>query len=336
LYHYAFFLAWQFLVLLGWAVLAPKASRSMDLARLAGAGLVVALAYGPWLPALAGHLDLTARGRFYFQGFPASETLLANATNLLRKLVLMDAFPDLTLRTPLAGLALLTALLVARPLLTASSGSRRRDLRLFWLSLPLLPGGIFLADYLRETHTIFLMKTTLALLPLGILALAVGAASLPQRWLGTATLALWLAIFLAGSATRVAAAVATPAWKQRVAETLRMHDRETHVVVVSSQDRRFLYPLMMTLRDAGVARVTLSLARGRELHDVLVSLLRDGGAQRLSLVSFVDEPWSDESRREAITAARLFGWRRERHGIPALISLVPGASSRPREASPAR
>lgn len=330
LYHYAFFLAWQLAVLLAWAAIVPKTSRTADLVKVGAAGVVIGLAFAPWLGALAHHMELTATRRFYFQGFPAPETLLPNAMNLIHKLVLGGELSGLAHRSPVAELAFLTALILGVPLLRTRAEERRRDLWIFWLSVPLLPAGILFADYLRGTHTVFLLKTTLALLPLAIVALAVGARSSPSRAVGTGCLVVWLAILLAGSANHVRDAVMRPTWQGRVAAKLRTQDARNHVVVFSSRDRRFLHPMLVTLRDAGVEHLALTVAGRREIDAALRALLRERQLERVSLVSFGDdEGWDAPARERALTVARLLGWRRVRHGVPSLISLV-----RPAEAPP--
>lgn len=337
LYHYAFFLAWQLAVLGLQALLAPRSSRAEELARVAGAGLLIGAGFAPWLGPLSDHLDTTATGRFYFQGFPEAGTWLANAANLVRKLVLRGQFPELGRLSPLAELALLTAALLAWPLLHAGPPARRRDLRVFWLSLPLLPAGILLGDWLRQTHTVFLIKTMLPVIPLAIVALAVGARSLASRRLGTACLVLWLAILLAPSVDRVVEAFRARTWQQRVARSLGAHDGEGHVVVVSSRDRRFLYPLLMSLRDAGVRQLALTWAGSPDLDAVLLRLHGDPRVERISLVSFGDdEGWYPPARARTLTRARELGWHAVPNGIPSLDALErrppgtgPGGGRRP-------
>jgi hypothetical protein len=322
LYHYVFVLAWQFGILLLWALWVPKNSRGSDLAKLVLAGLLVVVGFAPWLESLAGHLELTASRRFYFQGFPPAETWLINSANQIRKLILGEEFPSLGVLTPVAEIAFLTALLLTRSLLSSGPPERRRELRLFWLSVPLLPASIFLADFLRDTHTAFLLKTMLALLPLGIAALAVGASALSNRKVGTACLVLWLVIFSAASINRVARTVRQPGWQERVAEVVAARDESDHVVVVSSNDRRFLLPLLVTLRDTGVEHVGLALGPNGRLKEVLTPLMASGELEAISLVSFGDdEGWDDATRQDAWIVARMMGWRRVANGVPALFSL---------------
>ncbi len=324
LYHYAFVLAWQMLVLLLWALLDPIVSRRSDLLRLLAAAGTIVAGFAPWLGALAEHMVLTASHRFYFQGFPEPASWLASTADLVRMLVLGGEHPTLALAPALAGLVLFSGLLVARPLLSSGLATQRRALQIFWLTTPLIPVAIFFADFLRDTHTAFVLKTTLALLPLAILALAVGATSLARPAMGTACLTLWLAIFLAGSTPRVLRSLTTPDWQQRVAANLAQNDSESHVVVVSSQDRRFLYPFLMDLRDAGAERVALTSAGEEDLARRLVHLIQEREPAAISLVRFGDGMgWRGPDLEQAVIAARMLGWSGVPNRIRSLITLAP-------------
>lgn len=328
LYHYVFVLAWQFAMLLLWALATPKESRKSDLAKLVGAGLCIVVGFVPWLASLSGHLELTASRRFYFQGFPAPETWLANSVMLARQLILGREFVGLGLASPVAELALLTGVILAWPLLRSIPAERQRELRIFWLSVPLLPVSILVADYLRGTHTVFLQKTMLTMLPLAILALAVGACSVSRRRLGSACLAFWLAVLLAASANRVVHAVTRPAWQEQVAAELRSRDRASHGVVFSSRSRRFLHPMLVALRDRGTTQLELSVAGRKQLAEAVERLIRSGAVERISLVSFGDdEGFGPDALQRGVIVARMLGWRRVPTGIPALISLEPMPAS---------
>lgn len=320
LYHYAFVLAWQ-LALLGVLVArGPAEERRREALALAAMALAIALGFAPWLPALLHHLD-TTRGvdQYYFVGAVPVGEWPARTARLLRVLVLGDGVRPLGAVFPLALAALggVTLVLAVRSFLPDRRAAEDATVRAFWATTPLLPALVLAADVWHGTHTVFLSKTSLAL-PALLLLLAVRAWHTPRRR-ELRVAGLVATSLLLGSASIgavVARALSTTPYEW-VARHLADRDLPSHRVLLSSARPGYVYPLLLTLREAGVEAVQLGFSPPETLLDDLRALGSSPEISRVSLVNLNvsyerDRIWSAELLRAARRQARGAGWTVER------------------------
>jgi hypothetical protein len=311
IYHYAFVLVWQlgFLALVAW--LGPRERRMRELAGLTGLGALIALAYAPWLPTLAHHLEVTGKPDWYFsREMPAAGWPLALA-QLLRKFALGRA--DLVAEVPYTGtilwvLAGLTAVAFAMPIRRGGVRSPDVAARAFWISTPLLPLLIAAADLWHGTHTLFLTKLSFGLFPLLVLALIGSWHTVPDRRVRVAGLAAFAALLAAVSLHNVVALIQGVSHFERIAAHLSAADARSHVVVLSDRERGYVVPLLLQLRDAGVGQLLMSAASREELPGLIDALTSDPSVRRISLIGLAvgaDPEWGAWLlRRTTAKAAR--------------------------------
>lgn len=288
LYHYFFVLAWQgaALVLLAWQSGEARRNEFMTLFALAAA---VVCGYTPWLPSLAVHLELASASPYYFAGWVPLADWPQKWAHLLLVFGLGEGLWSShagALRVAASALGVCTLPLALRSLSRSSLRSLAPAARVLWIAAPLLPLSILASDWLRDTHTLFISKTTFAFLPLLILLVLRGWQALPKRALATAGLSLWVLL----CATATVAAIQTRGRSltsfEVVAEYLRRTDSSSHHVVLSSERRGYAVPLLLTLRQAEVREVQISVAPAQQLEACLASLLSDQRVDRLTLVDF--------------------------------------------------
>lgn len=315
LYHYIFVLLWQgaALALLAWQ---SGESRRNEFAALFGMAAAVACGFAPWLSSLAVHLSVASASPYYFAGWVPLGDWPQKWAHLLLVFGLGEGIYSsyaAELRVAAAALALCTLPLALRSLSPASLRTLAPAARVLWTAAPLLPLSILASDWLRQTHTLFISKTTFALLPLLILLALRSWQEMPRRWLATVGLSLW--VLLCASATLAAIQTSRRALTsfEVVAEYLRRTDVESHHVVLSSARRGYVIPFLLTLRKAEVRRVQISLAPPRQLAACLDFRLSDPGSERLTLVDFavpyeLRSRWPSEELRRGAKTARSLGW----------------------------
>jgi hypothetical protein len=328
LYHYAFVLVWHgaFLAWMAWR--RPAHERMRELARLAALALLIALAFAPWATSLAAHVDVTGSGPWYFSGFfPLSEWprrslqtfeffLLAEPRPLVK---LRQLWPSLGLTSLVAFWSVLIALVGATTLLALRSfrpaGLRNLDpsARAFWLSAPLLPIGIALADRWQDTHTLFLTKTSFALVPLFVLATARAWSSLSRPALRRTGLAAYLLLFTLASLFNALASWRLDTPFEQTARRLAESDTPKRWIVLSSTRRGYATPLLLTLRDAGV-QGRIMRASASQLGALLEHAQADPDVEELVLVGldvFYEPPecWVPPSLARVVARARRDGWQ---------------------------
>ena len=314
-YHYAFVLLWQG-VALSLLVLRSGERRTREAAWLLGMAVAIAALYAPWLPGLLRHLASASAQAYYFAGWLPLADWPAAGGHLLAVFALGEglwsSWAD-PLRAVLIGLGLCTLPLAIRSFSPGRLRSLEPAARVLWLVSPLLPVAILASDWLRDSHTLFISKTTFSFLPLLVCLVVRAWQEVPLRRAASAALALCLLL----SATSTLGAIRTRGrfydYFEIVAEYLRRSDAASHRVVLSADRRGYTIPLLLTLRDAGVREVRITLAPGNELAACTESLIADPETQRLTLVDFAvpyepRDSWDAAELRNTAKRARARSW----------------------------
>ncbi len=304
-YHAMLVFAWHGVLLLLLSLSAPRGRRMGALGAAALAGLLVALAFLPWLSDLLGHLSSWGE-RVHFSKSAEGDTDFARPLGLLLgRFALAEAFTGAArdvFRMALVVLAALTypwavASFHARFLAGVGRGTppaagepgrglSARVARCLWWSAPVAPGLVFAADQVRGTTDLFISKYCFFVLPLLVLLVARAWLSLSTRLMRTLGVAAWIALLLAATIDIVAERKREPSEFEAVAAALAEHDSADHLVVVSSLRQGFLAPFLACLRDAGVDQVQVAYATEGQLARLLAESARLRGMQRLSLVNY--------------------------------------------------
>lgn len=336
LYHYAFVLAWQ-LSLLGLRALRRQSERRSALLELACLVALIAAGFAPWVPRLLIHMQVTGEAEYYFSGFVPLGLWPEYGWRLLLLFGLgesVSAAGGGGLQLAFAGLVLCTLVLLIRDLLSSGRGPVGSEARLLWQSLPLLPVLISGADWLRDTHTLFITKTSFALFPFLVLAGVRGWLLCERRWLGR--LGLWaLSLLLAAASVSnlYTRSVAQTPFEQ-VAEYLRGTDRESHVVALSSIYPGYSFPLLLSLRKAGVENVKIAFVPWHRL-EAFVDGIGGGAAspvvERLTLLNLdvdydADQTWQLDLLQRIESRARGAGFRVRTLGPAAAATTPPRAT----------
>ena len=314
LYHYAFVLAWQMLGLLVFAWNREPRRRYLVAWVAMGSGIV--LVFAPWIPRLVSHLAASTSLDYYFVGWPTSGDWLPGLGHLLLVFALGEGLWStwagaLRLAAVLLGVITLPCILIS----LRSGPMRNLDpiSRVLWLMLPVLPAMILASDWVRDTHTILLSKTNFMFLPVGILLIVRSAYAFSSRRGSLAMVLAWSAIFFSAtvSAFYTRSWALTPA--EVVAETIRRADSSAHMVLLSSDARGYVVPLLRTLRDTGVGQARLVHAPVEELERCLAAALASPDIHRVTLVDW-KVPYRDASTlgpprlRRMAESAQAAGW----------------------------
>jgi len=317
LYHYAFVLVWHF-AWLGLVAWGRGASRWRDLGYLAALGVVVCVGFAPWLTHLLAHLQRTGAEGLYFAGALAPAEWLAAGLQVLALFGVAEALQTDAGPVLLAGLAFLAA--VSLPLAALSFWPRRggspelHTVALFWITAPVLPLSIGVADALHDTHTLFLTKTGFLLLPL-LIALVVRGwlrADL-GLWVSRAGLAAWLLLFVTASVADLRWLSTHDSPAEGAARAIAAHDDARHLVVLASPSPGDAIPLLLSMQRAGVREVAVAYANELRLRKLLESPETRARYRNLTLVNFVStDPrfqWPDRRIERLRVEARAAGWR---------------------------
>jgi len=319
IYHYAFVVAWHLALAALHALRAPAGERRREVRGLAAVSLAIALGYAAWLPGLLVHLERTRAPWYFSGGIPARQWPLA-AAGLLADLLLGEERRALLRPALTAALALLGALTLPLAVLSLAPARRAGEgasARAFWASAPLLPVLVAAADLWQDTHTGFLGKTGFAYPVLLILLVVRAAGTLHGRVASTALVAAWGALSLTADASLIARSAIAESSYARVAHHLRAHDDPSHLLVLSTGSPLYVVPLLLVLRDAGVARVQVLVAPPELLRAEGAALAERTGARSLSLVNLrvtydLSSFWDRALLRDVESRAREAGWRTSR------------------------
>jgi hypothetical protein len=342
IYHYAFVLVWQFSFLALVACLGPRERRVREFVALTAMGILIALAYAPWLPTLARHLEVTGEPHWYFsREMPAARWPLALA-QLLQRFALgrTDLVADFAYTGPIFWvLVAFTAVAFARSVRRRRLYSEDVAARAFWISAPLLPLLIAAADRWHGTHTLFLTKLSFGLFPLLVLALIGSWHAAPDRRLRVVGLAAFAALFAAVSIHNVVAQLQRVSDFERISADLSAANTRSHVVVLSSRTRGYVVPLLLLLRDADAGQLRMGAASRDELPALIDALTSDASVRRISLVGFslgTDPEWGTRLLGRTMMKARRRGYELREPGrqpgpavdAASILTLVRGAAVR--------
>ena len=287
LYHYAFVLAWQMLGLLVFAW--NSESRRKNFAAWVVMSFGILLVFAPWIPRLLIHLAASTSLNYYFVGWPSSGDWLAGLGHVLLVFALGEGLWS-TWAEPLRFVAVLLGVITLPCVLVSLRSGSIRTLdpiaRVLWLMLPVLPVMVLASDWVRDTHTILLSKTNFMFLPVGILLIVRSAYAFSSRRWSLVTVLAWSAFFLSatGSALYTRSWALTPV--EVVAETIRRADSSAHLVLLSSDARGYVVPLLRAFREMGVQKVLLVHAPVEELEPCLTAVLASPEIHRVTLVDF--------------------------------------------------
>jgi len=345
-YHYAFLLLWQLGYLVLSALLGERERRRSRGLELVGIGAAIALGFAPWLPRLIEHLSVTRDAEAYFNGFPG----LVEWPGLAWWLMLLFSFGESVyfFEAPLLQVAFLVLVTATLALLVTGRGGfeeggsetsgsetgdaeRRLSLRLLWISLPLLPAAILLADWLHDTRTLFVSKTSFVLFPFLVLGVVRAWLSLSSRRVAALGLCAWALLLAAAGAGGFYGLALRQTPVARVTAYLQQTDEPGHVVGLSSLYPGYAIPLLLSLRRAGVEQVSLAYAPWYALADFVEDASGDPTVKRLSLlnldVSYSSvETWQPKLLRQVLATARRAGWD-ARLWAPADAAAAPGESA---------
>jgi uncharacterized membrane protein len=272
IYHYAFVLVWQFSFFLLSALFISKESRLKFLAKIVGAGLLIIVGFLPWIPFLITDLKGT-KGAYYFGGFMSMEEwpteLAVWGWNFFLQSIPAGRF-GLTL---FWVLALVSSAVFVKVLFWNNASRISRKTLVFWTSVPVLPASIVFADYWHNTHTFFIMRTMFPMVPLIVLALVFCFMSVPRKPTTNIGLVLWLAISLTGSIGYLYKATSNTTDYQQLTNYFLENDRDSHIVVLSSQARGYVHPLFLLLRDSGIQKLRFARGSDAEIPEMIERLV---------------------------------------------------------------
>jgi len=317
IYHYAFVLVWHFawLALVAWG---RGALRWRELGRLVGLVCVVCAGFAPWLTQLLAHLERTGAEGLYFAGALGPAEWPAATVQLLALFGLAEAVRTEAAPTLLALLAILGA--ISLPLAVLSFWFRGagppepRAVRLWWITAPVLPLSIGVADSLHDTHTLFLTKTGFLLLPVLIALVVRGWVRAGfGPWVLRAGLAAWLLLFAAASVADLRLLSAHDSPFEAAARTIAANDGAGHLVVLPSAWPGFAIPLLLSMQRAGASEVVVACTSAGRLRALVESPETRSRYRNLTLVNFkITDPrlhWPDQRLRRLRFEARAAGWR---------------------------
>ncbi len=288
LYHYAFVVAWQLLLLAFIAWRSPERARAtFEVVALA---LAIGLGFAVWLPNFWVHLQTTGAVESYFSGFPAIGRWPVLFARLLFLFGLGGSVQSVVadfVVPVFVVLGVTTLLLLPRSFLREPPTGHARFV---WMTLPLLPLGIGIADGLHGTHTLFITKTSFALFPFSILLIVRAFSGFAEPWRRFA-LGCWVGVFVVAIAGDLHSIGSGRTPMENVASEVAQRDDPSHVVVLSSTFPGYAPPLLLELRAAGVQRVRVVWAPWFRLDDLVDAATADPSIARMTLVN-LDVPYS--------------------------------------------
>ena len=288
IYHYAFVVVWQgaLALLLAWR--RPDRQRAVCWVVAMGVAIVAGLA--PWAPRLLQHLEISAADPHYFSGLVPLAEWPALIFGMMRiwglgealRSVGSELFRDIwtVLAIATAPLAIYAFTPRGRPAAMAED----RDAQLFGGSVLLRPLAIVLGDLWRGTHTLFISKLSFGLFPIVLLVIVRAWHAAPRTWQKTAGLTAWALLFFTGSTASSYSRATSYTPFEAVVESLAEKDTQSHLVLLSSKAQGYVIPLLLTARDARLAKVRVAYAPAEQLWPTLERAAADASIERVTLV----------------------------------------------------
>ncbi len=316
-YPYAYALAWHGLLALGLAWRSGSRTRVREITAVVLMGAAILLLFAPWIPSLARHLDTTGTSTYFFSGSVAPAEWPTYIGNLLHTFGLGEArlaFHSALLLKLLIGLSGFTALALIAAF-TAPARPRLDDpARALWATLAVLPLVMAVLDASRGTITIFIAKYNFAIYPFLLLGCMRALTCLPWRALGGLGMIAWVALFLGATCSQLTTTYAVDSHHEALARTVAAHDVTSHTVALSSSRRGQAIPLVLSMRDAGVARAQVVEVPRPQLLAFVKRTMADPTADRLTLANLVvqnqtdSQTWYAKLLAQVRAAAKANGW----------------------------
>jgi hypothetical protein len=182
-----------------------------------------------------------------------------------------------------------------------------------WVSLPLLPAAILLADWLHDTRTLFVTKTSFVLFPFLVLLVVRGWLSLDHRRIAALGLSAWALLLVVANVGAFHGLALRETPVARVTAFVLETDEPGHVLALSSLYPGYAIPLLLSLREAGVEEVSLAYAPGYALEEFVEAASGRSDVKRLSLINLAVsyasvETWPPPLLQRALDQARRAGW----------------------------
>lgn len=286
LYHYAFVLAWQclLLVMLAWRGSSLELRRK-EISSAIIIIVIIALGFAPWIPKLLAHIEKTGSQHWYFSdAVPLNRWPISGAETFLH-LILAEVSEITVFLVITLCLMLITALLIARSLFCQPHTTVNPLVRLFWYSAPFLPAFIIAADVLQGTHAIFMAKTCFGFLPILILLIVYTCYSLSSRCLRLAGLIIWILLFAVATVGNVYSRYSSTIEYESVTNYLQSTDTNSHWVILSSNHCGYLIPLLLNLRNADVKEIRIAYSPQNELQRLIKDVSEMSKVTRVSLIN---------------------------------------------------
>jgi hypothetical protein len=166
----------------------------------------------------------------------------------------------------------------------------------------------------RDTHTLVSTKPTFACLPLLLLLVARACAAAPLPAWRTGLAAAWLALLFGTSLANVALHARLVMPTERLASRLAGEPHDGEWFVLSSADWGFVYPTLLSWRDAGVSGGALLVASQAELPALLARAHDDPGVRGVLLIGLSsgwrsDGAWKEDELQRLAAERLAAGWQ---------------------------
>jgi hypothetical protein len=304
IYPYAFVLLWHGVLLTAALWRRPREERKREFLVLGAMAGCIALAYAPWLPRLALHVAGADDPEWYFSGALPLAAWPQQAWVTLRTFFLGEKFGGALPRWGLVALAIATAPLVLRAFRSAGRASLDPTARLFWAAAPVLPLLILASDALRGTHMLVATKLNFACLPLLLLLVARACAAAPRPVWRAGLASAWLALLLGTSLANIALHARLTVSAELLARKIAGEPHDGEWFVLSSARWGFVYPTLLSWRDAGVRGGALLVASQAELPALLARAHDDPDVRGVLLIG-LSSGWRNDGAWQADELQRL-------------------------------
>jgi hypothetical protein len=270
-----------------------------ELSKILIATLLIIICYIPWISTLKSHLTLT-KGRYYFSPFIAWEQWPYYLSAKFKYFIGgYHTKTTIGVKLGIKILAIISGFLFFKSFFHPSKANLKRIKQLFWFSSIAMPLSIIIADYWHNTHTFFIVRTTIVILPLMILAIISGVSFITNRFIKGSILTLWFFALLFISLNNIDSAIRNISDQQALADYMLKHDRATHVVIFNDKEPGYLIPMLVQFRDDGIKHIQVTIARKKDFFNMIYKLCKNTGINHISFVNLdikydKNAVWSNE------------------------------------------